>query len=53
MKLAGPEKYEMTLTPESISVLCEKGSNRFSGLPTLTQNFDGLTIEDQGNVELV
>jgi hypothetical protein len=34
MNLAGPQKYEMTLTPDSVSVLCEKGTNRFSGLAT-------------------
>jgi hypothetical protein len=34
MKVAGPEKYELTLTPKTFTVLCEKGSSKFSGLAT-------------------
>src|ERR1700722_11902986 len=34
MKNEGPEIYELSFTPTEFTVLCEKGTDRFSGLAT-------------------
>ena len=34
MKIEGPQKYELSITPGSFVVKCEKDTNRFSGLAT-------------------
>jgi hypothetical protein len=35
MRIEGPERYRLTFTPDSFTVLCSKGSNKFSGIATL------------------
>lgn len=37
MKIVGPQKYELSITPAAFTVKCEKGTNRFSGLATNDQ----------------
>lgn len=32
MLIVGPERYALTYTPASFTVLCEKGTSRFSGI---------------------
>src|SRR5450631_430587 len=32
MQIEGPERYELTFTPETFTALCAKGTNKFSGL---------------------
>ena len=34
MRIDGPERYQLTFTPEVFTVLCAKGTNKFSGLST-------------------
>jgi hypothetical protein len=34
MQIEGPERYELTFTPETFSALCAKGTKKFSGLST-------------------
>jgi hypothetical protein len=34
MQIEGPERYELTFTPETFTALCAKGTNKFSGLST-------------------
>jgi hypothetical protein len=34
MRIEGPERYELTFTPAAFTVLCAKGTNKFSGLST-------------------
>lgn len=34
MRIDGPERYQLTFTPEAFTVLCAKGTNKFSGLST-------------------
>lgn len=34
MKIEGPEIYELAFTPTEFTVLCAKGTNKFSGLAT-------------------
>jgi hypothetical protein len=35
MKIEGPDRYRLTFTAESFTVLCPKGTNKFSGIATL------------------
>lgn len=32
MHIEGPERYQLTFTPERFTVLCSRGSNKFSGI---------------------
>ena len=32
MKIEGPERYSLTYTPEKFTVLCKKGTTKFSGI---------------------
>jgi hypothetical protein len=34
MRIEGPERYQLTFTPEAFSVRCAKGTDKFSGLAT-------------------
>jgi hypothetical protein len=34
MRIEGPERYQLTFTSKTFTVLCAKGTNRFSGLAT-------------------
>jgi len=34
MRIEGPERYQLTFTPEVFTVLCAKGTNKFYGLAT-------------------
>jgi hypothetical protein len=34
MRIEGPERYQLTFTPEAFTVLCAKGTDKFSGLAT-------------------
>jgi hypothetical protein len=34
LKIEGPQRYELSITPRSFTVLCEKKTNKFSGLAT-------------------
>lgn len=34
MKIAGPERYQLTFNSKQFTVLCEKGTDKFSGLAT-------------------
>ena len=34
MRIEGPERYQLTFTPEAFTVLCAKGTNKLSGLST-------------------
>jgi hypothetical protein len=34
MRISGPERYTLTLTPTSYLVTCERGTTKFSGLAT-------------------
>lgn len=34
MRVQGPETYELVFTPTAFTVLCRKGTNKFSGLAT-------------------
>jgi hypothetical protein len=34
MQLQGPDRYQLTFTPEAFTVLCPKGTDRFSGMAT-------------------
>lgn len=34
MRIIGPERYELSYTPETFTVLCSKGTSRFSGIAT-------------------
>jgi hypothetical protein len=34
MQIEGPERYQLTFTPETFTALCAKGTNKFSGLST-------------------
>ena len=35
MRIEGPERYQLTFGPESFTVLCAKGTDKFSGLAML------------------
>ena len=34
MRIQGPDRYQLTFTSEAFTVLCTKGTNKFSGLAT-------------------
>lgn len=34
LKIVGPERYDLAVTPKGYTVRCSKGTNRFSGLGT-------------------
>jgi hypothetical protein len=34
MRIEGPERYQLTFTPDAFTVLCAAGTDRFSGLAT-------------------
>jgi hypothetical protein len=34
MRIEGPERYQLEFTSEAFTVLCAKGTNRFSGMAT-------------------
>jgi hypothetical protein len=34
MRIKGLERYQLTFTPEAFTILCAKGTNKFSGLST-------------------
>lgn len=35
MQIEGPERYRLTFTPDSFTVLCSRDNNKFSGIATL------------------
>jgi hypothetical protein len=35
MQIEGPERYRLTFTPDRFTVLCSRGSNKFSGIAML------------------
>jgi hypothetical protein len=35
MRIEGPERYQLTFGPESLTVLCATGTDKFSGLAML------------------
>jgi hypothetical protein len=35
MRIEGPERYQLTFGPENFTVLCAKGTDKFSGLAML------------------